>query len=106
MAENKFQAKLIQELRRMFPGSIILKNDASYLDGIPDLTLLWRNKWAALECKDSQGATRSANQIYYVGIMSKMSFAAFIYPENKDAILDDLQLALKARRPTRISKPK
>lgn len=90
----------------MFPGCIILKNDPSYLDGIPDLTLLWRNKWAALECKDNQGATRSANQRYYVDIMSRMSFAAFIYPENKDTILDDLQLAFKARRPTRISKPK
>lgn len=105
MAESKFQAGLIRELRKMFPGCIILKNDSAYLQGIPDILLLWKNKWAALECKDRQDATRTASQMHYVRIMSRMSFAAFIYPENKDTILDDLQLAFTARRPTRPAKP-
>lgn len=89
----------------MFPGCIILKNDPSFLQGIPDLLILWKNKWAALECKDSQGALRTASQMHYVRVMSGMSFAAFIYPENKDTILDDLQLTFTARRAARLPKP-
>ncbi len=106
MAESRFQSKLIRELRKMFPGCIIVKLDPNYLQGIPDLLILWKNKWAVLECKDSQGATRTASQMHYVRIMASMSFAAFIYPENKDTILDDLQLALTAGRHPRVSKPK
>lgn len=35
MLENKFQANLIKELKRLFPGCIVMKNDASYIQGIP-----------------------------------------------------------------------
>ena len=106
MAESKFQAKLIKELRNRFRGCIILKNDPNYLQGVPDLLLLWGNKWAALECKDSQGAVRGRNQVHYVLKMDRMSFAAFIYPENKETVLNDLQRAFKSRWPARIPRTK
>ena len=93
MLENKFQAKLIKELEQRFPGCMVMKNDSSYTQGIPDLLVLYKNKWAALECKKNERAKKQPNQEYYVNKMNKMSFSRFIYPENKEVILDELQQA-------------
>ena len=106
MLERKFQTQLIDELERLFPGCLILKNDEQWLQGIPDLTVLWRGNWAFLEGKRSAKAPARPNQAYYIEMAQKMSFGAFIYPENMEAVLDDLQCAFAPRRPTRISLPK
>jgi|SRR5690606_10403890 len=89
--ESKFQSDLIKELKDMFPGSIVLKNDPNYIQGIPDLTIFWNNKWATLEVKKSAKATQRPNQEYYVNTMREMSYSSFIYPENKEAVLLELQ---------------
>ena len=99
--ESEFQAKLIRDLKDMFPGCIVMKNDSSYIQGIPDLLILYKNKWAALECKKSASASKRPNQEYYVDIMDEMSFARFIYPENREDILNELYQAFKTRRVTR-----
>lgn len=91
MLENKFQSKLIKELKEMFPGCIIMKNDSSYIQGIPDLLVLFKNKWASLEVKKSANAKRQPNQEYYVGLMDEMSFSKFISPENKDEVIKALR---------------
>lgn len=91
MKENKFQANLIKDLYSMFPGCIILKNDANYKQGVPDLLILYRNKWATLECKKDAKANRQPNQEYYVDTMNTMSFSRFIYPENREAVLNELK---------------
>ena len=94
--ERDFQAKLIKELRLIFKGCIILKNDPNYIQGIPDLIILYNDRWAALEVKKSEHAPHRPNQEYYVDLMNEMSFASFIYPENKEEILYELQQALFA----------
>ena len=94
--ERDFQAKLIKELKVMFKGCIIVKNDPNYIQGIPDLLILYNDRWAALEVKKSATAHHQPNQEYYVDLMNQMSFAAFIYPENKEEILYELQQALFA----------
>ena len=94
--ERDFQAKLIKELKVMFKGCIIVKNDPNYIQGIPDLLILYNDRWAALEVKRSATAHHQPNQEYYVDLMDQMSFAAFIYPENKEEILYELQQALLA----------
>ena len=95
MLESKFQAGLKKELREMFPGCIIMKNDPDDTQGIPDLTVLYKDKWATLECKKSASAKKQPNQEYYVGLMNEMSFSRFICPENKEDVLDELQQAFK-----------
>ena len=92
MLENKFQANLIKEIKQMFPGCIVMKNDASYIQGIPDLLVLYRDKRASLAVKKSANAKRQPNQQHYVGLMNEMSFSRFISPENKDEILNELHL--------------
>lgn len=95
MLENKFQSQLIKELKKIFPGCIVMKNDSSYIQGIPDLLVLYKNKWASLEVKKSANASKRPNQQYYVDMMNKMSFARFISPENKEEILNELRKAFK-----------
>lgn len=90
MLENKFQAKLVQELKQMFDGCIVTKLDSSHIQGIPDLLILYKDKWACLEVKRTVNAKRQPNQEYYVGRMNEMSFSSFIYPENKDEVLTEL----------------
>ena len=92
MLENLFQANLIKELKEEFPGCIVMKNDASYIQGIPDLLVLYNNKWASLEVKKNANAKRQPNQQYYVDKMDQMGFSRFIYPENKDEVLTELHL--------------
>ena len=72
-----------------------MKNDSSYIQGIPDLLVLYKNKWASLECKKTANARKQPNQEYYVELMNKMSFARFISPENKEEILNELQQTFK-----------
>ena len=93
MRENAFQARLIKRLKEMFPGCIVMKNDSGYIQGIPDLTILWKDKWAMLECKNSAKASRQPNQEYYITVAGEMSFGRFIFPENEEEVLSDLQQA-------------
>lgn len=93
MRENKFQSQLIKDLKARFPGCIVLKNDPNYIQGIPDLLILFNYRWAALECKRSSTASKRPNQEYYVNKMKGMSYASFIYPENKDQVLDEMAKA-------------
>lgn len=96
MLESQFQSKLIKELKRLFPGCIVMKSDPGYLQGIPDLIILYKNKWATLECKRSAGAKKQPNQEYYIGKMNEMSFSRFICPENKEEVLCDLQQSFQS----------
>ena len=96
MLERNFQAKLIKDLKKIFKGCIVLKTDPNYLQGIPDLLILYKKKWAALEVKKSLKASRRPNQEYYVNLLNKMSFASFIFPENKEEVLNELRKAFKS----------
>lgn len=88
--ENVFQASLIRTIKNMLPGCIVLKLDPNYMQGIPDLLILHGLAWAALECKKSENAPHQPNQDFYVNKMNRMSFAAFIYPENTQQVLQDM----------------
>lgn len=95
--ESRFQADLIKDLKDIFPGCMVMKNDANYIQGIPDLTILYNDRWASLECKRSEDESHQPNQDYYVEKMNSMSYSAFIFPENKEKILNELEQALKPR---------
>ncbi len=96
--ENEFQSDLIKELKKKFPGCMVLKNDSSYCQGIPDWLVLYNDRWAMLECKRSSEASHRPNQDYYIEKLDGMSFASFIYPENKEEVLNELQQAFESGR--------
>lgn len=91
--ESGFQDKLKKELEDLLPGCMVLKQDS--VQGIPDLLVLYEDKWASLECKKNASAKRQPNQEYYVDKMNKMSFSRFISPENKEEVLHDLQCSFQ-----------
>ena len=106
MLENKYQAQLISKIKKRFPGCIVMKNDSRYIQGIPDLTILYEKKWATLECKKSDKEPHRPNQDYYVNKMNQMSFSSFIYPENEEEILNEMERSFirRARRKSCISR--
>lgn len=91
MLERTFQSKLISELKAIFPGCVVLKNDANYIQGFPDLLILFEDRWAALEVKQSESAHLQPNQEYYLSMLDRMSFASIVYPENKDDVIISLK---------------
>lgn len=103
MLESTFQARLIKRLEELFPGCIIMKNDSGYKQGIPDLLILHKRRWALLEVKASARAPQQPNQEYYIELGRKLSFAAFIFPENEDEVLHELEHTLEPRRTARVS---
>ena len=95
MLENKFKTRLVKELEQRFEGCVVIHTNPNEKQGLPDLVILHNNKWAALEGKKSKGASKRPNQDYYVNKMNYMSYAAFIYPENKEDVLDEIQRAFQ-----------
>ena len=89
--ESAFQSDLVKELKNRFDGCVVLKNDPSHRQGIPDLTVLYRDRWATLECKRSENEHRQPNQDWWVEKMNGMSFSRFIFPENRDEVLAELE---------------
>lgn len=96
--ESKFQKEFFDEVKVRYPGCIVLKNDSGYIQGFPDWTLLYEDKWAVLEMKRKQGARKQPNQEYYVDKLNKMSFSRFVFPENKDEVFEDLDIFFKRKR--------
>ena len=90
MLESKFQSKVIKEIKERLPGCIVLKNDPTYLQGSPDLLVLYKDKWCSLEVKKEAKAKHQPNQDYYVNKMNEMSHSAFIFPENKDEVINSI----------------
>lgn len=88
--ESKYQKELIDKIKAKYPGCMALKNDSGYIQGIPDWTLFYKDKWAALEIKISEDAPVQPNQPYYVECLNNMSFSRFVYPENEAEVLKDL----------------
>lgn len=91
MLERDYQRKLIKKLKDKFPGCLIVKNDAQLKQGIPDLLILYKDKWVALEVKVSETAHHQPNQDIYVERMNEMSYASFIFPENEEKVFKELE---------------
>lgn len=95
MKESAFQLKLIKEIESIIPGSIVLKGNSAFIQGFPDLVVLLPNgKWCCLECKKSEDAQHQPNQDYYIDFLNDGGYASFIFPNNKEDILNDIQRSL------------
>lgn len=95
MLENKFKTELIKKIKSRFPGSFIFHLDPTELQGAPDLLVLYKDRWAALEGKKNKTASLRPNQQYYVDLFDKMSFARIIFPENAKEVLDEMEQSFK-----------
>lgn len=90
--ETDFQTNvLIPEIERRFPDSMVLKNDPTYLQGIPDLTIINGPFWAMLEVKKSPTASFRPNQKYYVEQLNYLGFCAVVCPSNLKFVMDSME---------------
>lgn len=89
--EKDFQKDLMDEIRKTYPGCFIMKNDSGYIQGVPDWTILYKDKWVVLEAKRDSKANKQPNQEYYVDKLNTMSYSRFVYPENKEEVLRELK---------------
>lgn len=96
--EAQYQRGLIKRIKERFPGCMVFKNDPNYIQGIPDLTVLYGDHWATLECKRGPKDSHQPNQDHYVKKMNEMSFSSFIFPENEKEVLDALQRSFQSGR--------
>ncbi|MFI3115314.1 MAG: hypothetical protein R3Y12_04140 [Clostridia bacterium] len=94
--ESGFQDKLKNEIEKLYPDCMVIKME--HKQGIPDLLILHGDTWATLECKRNKNAKKQPNQDYYVHRMNTMSFSRFVYPENKEEVLYELQQTFRNRR--------
>lgn len=96
--ESDFKTSLINKIEKRLPGAMVFHLDAGECQGIPDLLVIYKDRWAALEGKDERKASQRPNQEYYVNLMNEMSYASFVYPENEEEVLNELQQALQSDR--------
>jgi hypothetical protein len=104
--ESEFQAGLKKEVGLILPGSYMFKLDSSEWQGIPDQLILWEDRWAILELKRSANSPFQPNQEWYIDQFNKMSYSSVCYPENKEAVLHEIQQAFGTGRTSRNAKRK
>lgn len=97
--ERDYQMYLIPEILKVLPGrklvdKFVIINDANQVQGIPDLSVFCRSKWAMLEVKLSEKSKIQPNQEWYITNWGQFIFTAFIYPENEKEVLLALQQSL------------
>lgn len=93
MRENQYQSDLIKRIKKQIPESVIIVLDPRYIQGVPDLLILFLDKWVALEVKRSKTSPKQPNQEYYVSRLNEMSYASFIYPENESEVINEIKYA-------------
>ena len=94
--ENEYQGELIKRIKKRFPGCFVLKNDPNYLQGVPDISIFYKDRWAMLEVKKSESEPFRPNQEYYVELLDGMSFSRVIFPENEEEVLNELQRSFES----------
>lgn len=99
LREREYQPHLIKRIEKeILPGSYVRKIDAQ--QGWPDLLILWRIRWALLEVKVKKPrfSDFEPNQLWWIDEFNSMSFAACIYPENEEEVLNALSQTLRSSR--------
>lgn len=91
MVESEFQKRLKRRLRSEFPDCVIMKQDATQIQGIPDLIILYKDKYAVLEVKKSKTASHRPNQDFYISKFGQYVYASFCYPENVEEVITGLK---------------
>lgn len=95
-SEAKFQADLKKKIKNRFVGCYIHKTDCNDIQGIPDLMVSFKGYVFYLEVKRSSTAAHRPNQDYHVNRINELGgFARFIFPENEEQILNEMEERVK-----------
>lgn len=104
--KSGYKVKLKKKLYEIFPDCMIQDQDPNTTHtGIPDLLIIWGDRWAMLEVKAARNSAKQPLQDHYIEFYNQMSFASFIYPENESEVLHALQAALAPSGNARHTQP-
>jgi hypothetical protein len=95
--ESQFKRRFKDRLEEVFPGCVILDIDPINNRSMPDTIFLYDRFWAALEFKKSINSSKRPNQEYWITELAEMSAAYFVYPENQEEVMSELQKQLLSR---------
>lgn len=92
MLEMSFKQKFLAELEERL-GHLDLEyiHTRPHNRSIPDTIVLGPKYWAALEFKRTKRAPHQPNQDYYVFKLRENGYSNFVYPENSEEVLNDLE---------------
>lgn len=100
--ESAFQKEFKDRLKEILPLCIIKRNSTDDIQGFPDLTVYCGDKYALIECKRYKDAPHRPNQDYYIELFrSEGVYATFVYPENVDTVLVELETYFKDKKKRR-----
>lgn len=98
MAESDFKRWFKGELESRISYWLRFRDRELYLiepktskRSAPDLIVLGPTTWAALEFKISRDADWRPNQNHNINKLSLLSYAKFVYPENAEEVLSELE---------------
>ncbi len=91
MLENLFKKYVKKRIIDRFPNldlDFITPTNRS----MPDMIIIAPIVWAALEFKRSEGASLRPNQDYHIMRLNEKGYATFVFPENVEEVLDELEI--------------
>ena len=92
MLESKFKKEAKQRIRERCPNvDLDFVNTKPFNRSMPDTFVVGPWSWAALEFKRAEGATQQANQDYHIKRLNRKGYATFVFPENLEEVLNDLE---------------
>ncbi len=92
MLESEFKEIVKDEIRDRFPD-LDLDFVTTISRSMPDMIILAPAcYWAALEFKRSKNSPHRPNQDHHIERLRKKGYATFVYPENLEVVLDELEI--------------
>ena len=94
MLESEFKKYTKNRIIDRFPNLDldIIDINAYNFRSMSDLVILGPEVWAALEFKRSKDSSHRPNQDYHIARLNKKGYATFVYPENLEEVLDELEV--------------
>ena len=95
-SESTFRTGFIKKLKKLSPDIYVEYADPKKINGIPDLIIFCREKYARIETKKSTNASKRLHQEYYINLFKSQGvYATFLSPENEEEVLNELRRYFK-----------
>lgn len=92
LLESKFKKDTIRRISRKFSKLDLDFIDTSMYRSVPDTFIIAPYVWAALEFKRSEDAPQRPNQNHHIERLNRKGYASFVFPENVEEVLNDLEV--------------
>lgn len=93
MLESEFKNYTKKRIMDRFPNlDLDFINTKPYHRSMPDVFIIGPGVWAALEFKRFEDSDYRPNQEYNILRLNKKGYATFVFPENLEEVLDELEI--------------